>query len=285
MSTLQIPPYIFILVCFTSYRIHSIYVLRLFNDTIAVLFAYASFYALIKRRYSISAFLFSLGVSVKMNILLYAPAYALIFYEEIGFKQSIRNAFLALATQLVIAVPYLVVNPRGYLERSFNFGRVFLHEWTVNWRFLDEKIFTSPIFFKTLLVCHVLVLLVVFWPRWLKCLLGNKFSSKIRRDDPILTLFIANFIGVAFSRSLHYQFYVWYYHSLPLLIWATKFNKVQKILILGCIEFAWNQYPSSNFSSLLLHTCHLNILGGLLARNWKIFPDQFDKRCLARNKE
>lgn len=255
--------------CFTSYRIHSIYVLRLFNDTIAVLFAYASFYALLKKRYSLSAFLYSLGISIKMNILLYAPAYALVFYEEVGLRKSIQNAFIALTTQIVLASPFLYTNPSGYIERAFDFGRVFLHKWTVNWRFLDEQAFTSPYFFKLLLALHILLLAGLFWSRWLKCLLGNKFSFKVKRDDPITTLFIANFIGVACSRSLHYQFYVWYYHSLPLLLWTTRYSTTFKVLVLGCIEFSWNQFPSTNFSSLLLHTSHLLILVGLVVRNLK----------------
>ena len=38
----QIPPYMLIFICCTSYRIHSIYVLRLFNDPVAMLFLYAA---------------------------------------------------------------------------------------------------------------------------------------------------------------------------------------------------------------------------------------------------
>lgn len=38
----QAPPFVLIFMCLTSYRVHSIYVLRLFNDTIAILFLYLS---------------------------------------------------------------------------------------------------------------------------------------------------------------------------------------------------------------------------------------------------
>ena len=39
-------------------------------------------------------------------------------------------------------------------------------------------------------------------------------------------LFTANFIGITFSRSLHYQFYVWYFHSLPFLLWSTGLHSL-----------------------------------------------------------
>lgn len=255
--------------CLASYRIHSIYVLRLFNDPIAVLFVYLSFYALLSKRYSISAFLFSFAVSIKMNILLFAPAYALIYYENLGLLRSIKYASVALITQLLLASPFLLHDPYAYFSRAFNFGRIFLHQWTVNWRFIDEATFTSSSFFKLLLAAHLLVLFLIFWSRWLNIALMNKYTFSVKRDDPILTLFIANFIGVAFSRSLHYQFYIWYYHSLPMILWATRYSVVVKILILGCIEYSWNEYPSTKFSSLLLHSSHLAILFGLFARHYQ----------------
>lgn len=261
----------FLIMCLTSYRIHSIYILRLFNDPLAVLFAHASFYMLLRKRYSLSAFLFSFGVSIKMNILLYAPAYALIFYEDLGIIKSMKNAGIAAATQLVLATPFLYSDPVGYFKRAFNFGRVFLHQWTVNWRFLDEKTFASQEFFKILLAIHVILLFIMFWSRWLNVLF-NRFSFNVKRDDRILTLFIANFIGVACSRSLHYQFYVWYYHSLPMILWATPYSVVAKILILGCIEFSWNEYPSTVFSSSLLHASHFSILVGLIIRQFRTSP-------------
>lgn len=253
--------------CFTSYRIHSIYVLRLFNDPVAILFAYASFYALLQKHHALSAILFSSAIAIKMNILLFAPAYALVFYEDLGIFKSIKNALMALTTQILLALPFLITDPMAYFTRAFNFGRVFLYKWTVNWRFLDEETFKSPKFYAILLGLNLTVLFLIFFNRWLNIVLPKRFSLSNRRDDPILTLFIANFIGVAFSRSLHYQFYVWYYHSLPLILWATRYSVVVKILILGCIEYSWNEFPSTKFSSLLLHSSHLAILVGLFTRN------------------
>ncbi len=52
--------------------------------------------------------------------------------------------------------------------------------------------------------------------------------SLTRRSDIVLPLFTANFIGLCFSRSLHYQFYVWYYHTLPYLLWLTPLPTVFK---------------------------------------------------------
>lgn len=203
-----------------------------------------------------------------MNILLFAPAYALVFYEEVGLLKSIKNAAYAIGLQAILAAPYLYVNPKAYMLKAFDFQRVFMHQWTVNWRFLDEVTFTSPTFFKALLIAHVVMLFVLFWSRWLSVIFGSYLPFSVRRDDPILTLFIANFIGIACSRSLHYQFYVWYYHSLPMLLWATRYSVMVKMLILGCIEFAWNTYPSTNFSSVVLHTSHVAIVIGILIRQY-----------------
>ena len=79
-------------------------------------------------------------------------------------------------------------------------------------------------------------------------------------------LFSCNFIGVACARSLHFQFYVWYYHALPLLLWRTRLPLVAKLLLLLGIELAWNPWvgeSSTVESSALLTACHLVIIVAL----------------------
>ena len=81
----------------------------------------------------------------------------------------------------------------------------------------------------------------------------------------VLPLFMCNFIGVMFARSLHYQFYVWYYHTLHYLAWSTPFPVKFRLLLLGVIEMCWNTFPSTSLSSLALHVSHLVLLAGLVS--------------------
>jgi len=79
----------------------------------------------------------------------------------------------------------------------------------------------------------------------------------------LLPFFLCNLVGVACSRSLHYQFYVWYFHSLPYLAWSTPYSLGVRCLILGLIEYCWNTYPTTNFSSAALHFTHILLLAGV----------------------
>ncbi|UXI15859.1 Protein bric-a-brac 1 [Sarcoptes scabiei] len=283
----KIPPYVLIFMCCTSYRAHSIYILRLFNDVIAMFFLYLSMLMFINQRWNLGSIIYSLAVSIKMNILLFAPALFLLFNEFLSKKQLIRNLFQCASVQIILALPFLSTHPVSYLRKAFELNRVFLHKWTVNYRFLDENIFVNRYFHLILLLLHISMLILMFRKRWV-ILLQNLFKtgpiiqSRQSLDSRILmTMFVSNFIGVAFSRSLHYQFYIWYYHSLPFLIWNLEYKTPTKICILGLIEFVWNVYPSTAWSSALLHLIHLSILIGLLRddglQNFNIGFDDGDR--------
>lgn len=39
-----------------------------------------------------------------------------------------------------------------------------------------------------------------------------------------MVLFTSNLIGITFARSLHYQFFSWYAHQMPFLLWASGYS-------------------------------------------------------------
>lgn len=67
-----VPPYVHALLALSK-RVHSIYVLRLFNDCWTMLFAYSAVLLLTHRRFASAISMFSIAVSTKMNVLLFAP--------------------------------------------------------------------------------------------------------------------------------------------------------------------------------------------------------------------
>lgn len=279
--TKKVPPYVLILICCTSYRIHSIFVLRLFNDPIAMLLLYASINAFLDNRWHLGSVLYSLAVSVKMNILLFAPALLVAYLCVLGLSKTLIQLSICAFVQLILGLPFLLKNPIAYIKSAFNLGRIFEFKWTVNWRFLSEEVFVHPYFHRSLLLLHVLMLLyclriwIVYMESYAKLKdveksLKSQVSKKEKLDMSIVSqlfvypLFLANFIGIIFSRSLHYQFYVWYYHTLPYIAWCTDYKTVIKLTLLGVIELCWNTYPSTVFSSAALHICHIILLYGAL---------------------
>ncbi|VIO94954.1 Uncharacterized protein BM_BM4956 [Brugia malayi] len=240
----RLPPFVLIILCCISYRIHSIYLLRLFNDPVAMLLFYLAVNLWISHYFQIGSIFYSLAVSVKMNTLLFSPALLFILL-------------------LNTALPFLLHDPFSYLQRSFDLGRVFLFKWTVNWRFLSEEIFLDHRFHIFLLATHIILLFFAgyLWFRYFFFFIQLWFLS---------TLFTANLIGICVARSLHYQFYSWYFYTLPYLLFAglpfhsdwffkDRITSMQKCCILVGIELCWNTYPSTVISSAMLHCFHIAI--------------------------
>ncbi|GBB90444.1 hypothetical protein RclHR1_01740021 [Rhizophagus clarus] len=272
-SSRKIPPYILIFLSISK-RIHSIYVLRLFNDCFAMVFLYSCIWAMVNRKWKLSCILYSISLSIKMNVLLFFPAFGLILFKSLGIWKTLFNLLLTIFIQIVLALPFLSEYPKSYFARAFEFSRVFIYKWTVNWKFLDEEIFISKRFASILLFGHIFILMGFLFKRWCRSdngvfnlfyngLCGNiKETSKSVTADHIITLmFTSNFIGIIVSRTLHYQFYSWYFHSLPFLLWhCTKLPIFLRCLTLIMIEYCWNVYPSTMESSSTLLLFHLIVL-------------------------
>ena len=75
-----VPPWALLLLCLSK-RVHSIFLLRLFNDGPAMLLAHAGAAALLSRRPRFAVLLFSAATSIKMNVLLMAPSVLVILLK------------------------------------------------------------------------------------------------------------------------------------------------------------------------------------------------------------
>ncbi|KAE8748285.1 hypothetical protein FOCC_FOCC004921 [Frankliniella occidentalis] len=302
IKTKKIPPFVLFLSIITSYRVHSIFVLRMFNDPIAMIFLYAAINCFMDGRWTLGSIAYSFAVSIKMNILLFAPALLILYLTSLGKKGTVIQLSICAALQLLLGLPFLIANPVAYLVGAFNVGRVFMYKWTVNWRFLPEEIFVNRGFHLFLLGLHML-LLALFLPEWityfksfarLRQVKDDLFSkqkekpTKKKSNDQkqmkvnmdvtsrllLLPLFTANLIGITCARSLHYQFYVWYYHTLPYLVWSCPFTIPMRLSLLGVLELCWNTYPSTDMSSAGIHVCHIFLLLGLFCNRFQSRPTE-----------
>jgi hypothetical protein len=51
-----------------------------------------------------------------------------------------------------------------------------------------------------------------------------------------LVLFTCNMVGITFARSIHYQFYCWYFHTLAYLCHRGGMGLAQALPLLAAIE-------------------------------------------------
>ncbi|CAA7044221.1 unnamed protein product [Microthlaspi erraticum] len=268
-----------------SKRMHSIFVLRLFNDCFAMTLLHASIALFLFRKWHLGMLLFSGAVSIKMNVLLYAPPLLLVLLKAMNIIGVVSALAGAALLQILVGLPFLMTYPVSYIANAFDLGRVFIHFWSVNFKFVPERIFVSKEFAVCLLIAHLCLLAVFANYKWCKHeggIIGfmrsrhffltlpsslsfsdDSASGVLTKEHIVTTMFVGNFIGLVCARSLHYQFYSWYFYSLPFLLWRTSFPTWLRLILFVGIELCWNVYPSTAVSSALLLSLHLTVLWGL----------------------
>ena len=162
------PPYILPLLCLSK-RLHSIYILRLFNDCWTQFFLMSTCWLFTRRQWTAGTVTYALALGVKMNALLYFPGLMVVITLVNGLEGAIRTALRIPQIQVLLAIPFRMY-AKSYVTKAFDFGRSFLWQWTVNWRFVREDIFLSREFAWSLLVGHFATLSLFVITRWLRCL-------------------------------------------------------------------------------------------------------------------
>jgi len=295
----QVPPYIFPLLILSK-RLHSIFLLRLFNDCFAVLALFTAIYFYQRKVFTIGSVAYSFGVGTKMSLLLAAPAIGIILLQVLSFKRAMNAMFLMAQVQFTLAVPFLK-NFRGYLTRSFELSRVFMYRWTVNWRFVGEERFLFREFAVALIIVHLTLLATFLWTRWIRpsglsvpALISTAFKplpvkaqQQIYLDTTpsfIMTAILTSMvIGMLCARSLHYQFYAYIAWSTPFLLWKSGAHPVLIYAIWAAQEWAWNVYPSTETSSNVVVGCLAVQVIGLWQGTKDDFVDKIGPELLNEN--
>ncbi len=123
-----------VLLCLSK-RIHSIFILRLFNDAPCMFLFYISVYLFIQSKMKLGCLFFSLAVSIKMNVLLFAPGLLLLLLQcSSNWLGTVGYLSICAAVQLILGAPFLLTYPVSYIRKAFEFDRVFFFKWTVNWK-------------------------------------------------------------------------------------------------------------------------------------------------------
>ncbi|KAJ5654024.1 hypothetical protein N7490_001027 [Penicillium lividum] len=256
------PPYLFPLLVLSK-RLHSIFMLRMFNDGVATFALWLAIWLFMKRMWTLGVLAWTLGVGVKMTLVLAAPAISVITLLSVGLGRSISLGAIALQIQFCLSVPFSATNMSGYLSRAFELSRQFMFKWTVNWRFVGEETFLSREFSVALLVLHVSIL-ALFSIGWLKPSGSNVFrflqdtiqgrQQNVHLSNSfIMTAMLSSMaIGLLCARSLHYQFFAYLAWASPFLLWRAGLHPILIFVAWALQEWAWNVYPSTNASSAVV---------------------------------
>ncbi|KAA0156553.1 hypothetical protein FNF31_02061 [Cafeteria roenbergensis] len=260
-------------------RARNIYGLGLFNDGWAMLFAHAGVLAAGLDWWGVATVLLSAGVSVKMNVVLFLPAFGVLVLRRHGWRGVVWLGSLGAAVQAAVGLPFLLSAPKDYIAGAFNLGRLFTHRWSINWQHVPEDVFGSEAFRTALLVGHLAMLVGLGLSQWR--LVGDTAAAKsgtsLQGAMVVRSLLLCNFVGVVFARSLHYQFLVWYWAALPVLAGSTRLPMLVMAPVVYYLERAWNVHEPEPWSAAAIAACHLIILAAQ-ALAPKLRPDAMAAR-------
>ncbi|KAL0437607.1 UNVERIFIED_CONTAM: Dol-P-Man:Man(5)GlcNAc(2)-PP-Dol alpha-1,3-mannosyltransferase [Sesamum radiatum] len=168
-----------------SKRVHSIFVLRLFNDCFAMTLLHAAMVLFLYKKWHLGLIIFSGAVSVKMNVLLYAPPLLILLLKAMDIFGVITCLAGAALVQILLGLPFILSHPVAYVSRAFNLGRVFIHFCLILFAAVEIcwNIYPSNIYSSLLLLAAHLTILGGLWSAPLDYPYADDKSANIRKDS------------------------------------------------------------------------------------------------------
>lgn len=143
----------------------------------------------------------------------------------------------------------------------------------MNWRFCGQEIFQSWEFSIFLIITNLSLLALFFFTRWTRpsglsgpaflIRLLEPYTTNAQRETStfvtpsflLTTVLSSMMVGILCARSLHYQFYAYIVWATPYLLWKSGLHPVLVYTVWAVQELAWNIYPSTDVSSVLVVGC------------------------------
>ncbi|KAK8981025.1 hypothetical protein V6N11_059714 [Hibiscus sabdariffa] len=113
----QLPWWALSLLCLSK-RVHSIFVLRLFNDCFAMTFLHAAMASILFGWWHFGLIIFSAAVSIKMNVLLFAPSLFILMLKAMNIS-GVISALAGAALVQTISDPSSGLNSGLSVQRAY----------------------------------------------------------------------------------------------------------------------------------------------------------------------
>ncbi|KAJ6251206.1 hypothetical protein M0813_15294 [Anaeramoeba flamelloides] len=211
LKHLKLPLAIAILAIFSN-RLHLYNIRVLTNDFPSTFGLYIVFCLFLNKKWIWASIAYSFVVATKLNFIFYSPVIFLILLHSVGFMKTILLCLVMLSEQILLALPFILVNPIGYLQNAYDVNRILFWEKSRNFKFVGLEIFDDSRW-HVLLLCLILIILVMFLKKINILLQKIQVGSDYWKRLIIFSLMFSNFIFITFSRGLHTPFFVWYFYS------------------------------------------------------------------------
>lgn len=129
---------------------------------------------------------------------------------------------------------------------------------------MGEELFLSKGFSLALLAVHMSLIGVFLTIYWLKpagsklfsfardFLQGRQRVVTLSKPYTMTVMLTSLAIGLLCARSLHYQFFAYLSWATPFLLWRAGLHPILLYVVWALQEWAWNVYPSTNASSIVV---------------------------------